>query len=260
MIFDTHAHYDDDRFEQDREMLLGGSLKAAGIGKIMNVSADIGSADSTNDLSLHYENVYAALGVHPSETTLITEGDIDHIRKLAESNPKVRAVGEIGLDYHYEDSDPVVQEKWFIRQIELAGELDLPIIVHSRDAAADTMRILSGLYEEGSERINGVIHCYSYALPDAVRYVKRGFMIGIGGVVTFKNSRKLKEVVKEIPLEYMVLETDAPYLAPVPFRGERNDSSMLKYVAETVADIKGIPSAEVESVTYDNAMRLYGLS
>lgn len=131
MIFDTHAHYDDDRFEQDREMLLGESLKAAGIGKIMNVSADMGSADSTNDLSLHYENVYAALGVHPSETALLTEGDIDHIRKLAESNPKVRAVGEIGLDYHYEDSDPVVQEKWFIRQIELAGELDLPIIVHS---------------------------------------------------------------------------------------------------------------------------------
>jgi TatD DNase family protein len=260
MIFDTHAHYDDDRFDPDRDQLLGNTLRAAGIGKVMNVAADIDSVDSTNELSLRYEDVYAALGIHPSEVDLLTEADMDHIRELAVGNPKVRAIGEIGLDYHYEDSDPSLQEKWFIRQIELAKELGYPIIVHSRDAAEDTMRLLTRFYEEDSRRINGVVHCYSYALPDARQYVRRGFMIGVGGVVTFKNSRKLKEVVSEIPLSSIVLETDAPYLAPVPFRGERNDSARLTYVVDTIAEIKNISAEQIEKVTYDNALRLYGLS
>ena len=260
MIFDTHAHYDDDRFDVDRDQLLGNTLRAAGIRKVMNVAADLDSVDSTNELSLRYDDVYAALGVHPSEVDPLTDADMDHIRDLTEENPKVRAIGEIGLDYHYEDSDPALQEKWFIRQIELAKELDYPIVVHSRDAAEDTMRILARFYEKNSQRINGVVHCYSYALPDARQYVNRGFMIGVGGVVTFKNSRKLKEVVSEIPLSSIVLETDAPYLAPVPFRGERNDSTRLTYVVEVIAEIKNISPEQVENVTYENAMRLYGLS
>ena len=260
MIFETHAHYDDDRFIFDREQLLGKELGAAGIGKIMNVAADIDSVDSTNDLSLRYENVYAALGIHPSEISGLTEDDMVHIRMLTERNNKVRAIGEIGFDYHDEDYDREEQEKWFIRQIMLAKELMLPIVVHSRGAAADTMRVIGEHYTGKEERINGVIHCFSYSAEDAERYIALGFMIGVGGVVTFKNGKKLKDVVRRIPLTAIVLETDAPYLSPEPYRGERNTSLNLRYVVKSIAEIKGLSEAEVEAATYENAMRLYHLS
>ncbi len=260
MIFETHAHYDDDRFIFDREQLLGKELTAAGIGKIMNVAADIDSVDSTNDLSLRYENIYAALGIHPSELSNLTEDDIGHIRMLSKQNKKVRAIGEIGFDFHDEDYDRQEQEKWFVRQILLAKELTLPIVVHSRGAAADTMRVIGEYYTGKEERINGVIHCFSYSAEDAERYITLGFMIGVGGVVTFKNGRKLKEVVKRIPMTSVVLETDSPYLSPEPYRGERNTSLNLRYVVKSIAEIKGLSEDEVESVTYENAMRLYHLS
>ncbi len=259
MIFDTHAHYDDDKFIFDRELLLGGELEAGGIGKVMNVAADIDSLDSTNDLSLRYNNVYAALGIHPSELNGLDEKVMDHIRSLAESNKKVRAIGEIGFDYHDEVYDRNEQEQWFIRQIKLADELMLPIIVHSRGAAADTMRVIREHYTRRDDQINGVVHCYSYSAEDAEEYVRLGFMIGVGGVVTFKNGKKLKEVVSRIPLTSIVLETDAPYLAPEPNRGERNTSLNLKYVVECISEIKGISLKDTEDTTFENAMRLYRL-
>ena len=167
MIFDTHAHYDDEAFEDDRKRLLGEELKAAGIVKIMNVAADISSVDTTNELSLQYDNVFAALGIHPSETENLSENDIGHIKNLVLENKKVRAIGEIGFDYHYDNPGRDCQKKWFVRQVELAGELDLPVIIHSRDAAEDTLNIIKEYYPETRDKINGVIHCYSYASQDA---------------------------------------------------------------------------------------------
>lgn len=259
MIFDTHTHYDDEAFDPDRELLLGEKLSEGGIKKIVNVSADTGSVDTTNEMSLRYENVYAALGIHPSETEDLTENDMEHIKKLASENKKVRAIGEIGFDYHYDSPGRECQEKWFVRQLELAGELELPVIIHSRDAAADTMRVIKDHYPETEDKINGVIHCYSYAAQDAKEYIRRGFFIGVGGVITFKNARKLRETVEAAGLEGIVLETDCPYLAPVPFRGERNNSLYLPYVVQSIADITGTDRETVESTTYDNAMRLFGL-
>ncbi|MBQ4482426.1 MAG: TatD family hydrolase [Lachnospiraceae bacterium] len=259
MIFDTHAHYDDEAFEEDRDRLLGEELKAAGIVKVMNVAADTTSLDTTNELSLRFENVYAALGIHPSETEDLSESDMDHIRKLVLENEKVRAIGEIGFDYHYDSPGRDCQKKWFVRQIELAGELDLPVIIHSRDAAEDTLNIIKEYYPVTKDKINGVIHCYSYAAQDAREYVKRGFLIGVGGVITFKNARKLKETVESIELENIVLETDCPYLAPVPYRGERNCSLYLPYVVSCIAEIKAVERDVVENITFENAMRLYRL-
>ena len=259
-IFETHAHYDDDRFSGDRGELLTEGLKKAGIAKIMNVAADMASVDTTNALSLKHDNVYAALGVHPSETDGITEADIQHIRTLALKNKKVRAIGEIGFDYHYEKYDKDNQERWFTRQIELARELSLPVIVHSRDAAEDTLRVISAHYTGKEDRVNGVIHCFSYSKEEALKYISLGFFIGVGGVVTYNNAKKLKEVVHAIPLDRIVLETDSPYLPPEPHRGERNSSKNLPLVAAAIAELKGVTEDEVRRVTYDNAMRLYGLS
>ncbi|MCR5775083.1 MAG: TatD family hydrolase [Lachnospiraceae bacterium] len=259
MIFETHAHYDDAAFSEDRDELLSKSLKQAGVARVMNVAADTRSVDSTDRLSKEYESVYAALGIHPSEIQDLTENDILHIKDLILGNKKVRAIGEIGFDYHYDDPDKAAQEKWFIRQIELAGELSLPIIVHSRDAAEDTMRVISNIYSETGSRINGVIHCFSYSKEEAVKYTDLGFFIGVGGVVTYKNGKKLKEVVEKIPLDRIVTETDSPYLSPEPHRGERNSSMNLPYIIRAIAGIKNETPEKVEEITYNNALRLYGL-
>ena len=260
MIFETHAHYDDRRFASDMDALLSSGLIKAGVDKVMNVAADMGSVDTTNVLSLKYDNVYAALGVHPSEIKELTEADMKHIQDLILENKKVRAIGEIGFDYHYEDYDKTEQEKWFVRQIELAKELQLPIIVHSRDAAADTMRVIREYYTGKESGVNGVIHCFSYSAEEALKYIDLGFAIGVGGVVTYKNGKKLKDVVTAIPFEKIVLETDCPYLSPEPHRGERNSSLNLPYVVQAIAELKIVSAEEVERVTYDNALRLYGLS
>ncbi len=260
MIFETHAHYDDGKFTADRDALLSSELIETGVDKIMNVAADMGSVDTTNALSLKYSNVYAALGVHPSDIKELTEADMYHIKKLALENKKVRAIGEIGFDYHYEDYDKSEQERWFVRQIELAKELELPIIVHSRDAAADTIRVIREHYTGRESNVNGVIHCFSYSAEEALKYIDLGFVIGVGGVVTYKNGKKLKDVVTAIPLNKIVLETDCPYLSPEPHRGERNSSLNLPYVVQAIAELKNVSKEEVEKITYDNALRLYGLS
>lgn len=254
MIFETHAHYDDDRFNEDRDELLQ-RLPEEGVGVVINSGASVESTRDTIRLAKEYPFVYAAVGVHPSE---IEELDEDFMLWMKEQtdDKKTVAIGEIGLDYYW-DKEPEVQERqryWFGRQIELARETKLPIIVHSRDAAADTMQVMK---EHHAEEIPGVIHCYSYSKEMALEFIKMGYYIGVGGVVTFKNAKKLKETVEAIPLDKILLETDCPYMAPEPYRGKRNSSLYLPYVIEEIARIKGVSTEEVERVTEENARKLF---
>lgn len=254
MIFETHGHYDDEQFDEDRERLIAEFLEKD-IDKVMNVGADMQSSRNSVELAGKYPHFYAAVGVHPSEVGDLTEDDMQALKQMTLENPKVKAIGEIGLDYHFDDDPPRdVQKKWFIRQLELAQELGMPIIIHSRDAVSDTMEILKDM--DGG-RNGGVIHCYSYSREQAREYIKMGFHIGVGGVVTFKNSRRLQEVVEDIPLEKIVLETDSPYMAPVPFRGTRNSALNIPYIAEKIAEIKGVPVQKVYDQTYANALKMY---
>lgn len=254
MIFETHGHYDDEQFDEDRERLIAEFLEKD-IDKVMNVGADMQSSRNSVELAGKYPHFYAAVGVHPSEVGDLTEDDMQALKQMTLENPKVKAIGEIGLDYHFDDDPPRdVQKKWFIRQLELAQELGMPIIIHSRDAASDTMEILKDM---DCGRNGGVIHCYSYSREQAREYIKMGFHIGVGGVVTFKNSRRLQEVVEDIPLEKIVLETDSPYMAPVPFRGTRNSALNIPYIAEKIAEIKGVPVQKVYDQTYANALKMY---
>ena len=253
MIFDTHAHYDDAQFDSDREELLT-SMPELGVTTIVNVSSTLKSCEKCVELARKYPYVYAAVGIHPDEVGSLNEETFAWMERLLD-NEKVVAVGEIGLDYYWDNESHEVQEKWFVRQLELARRHHLPIIIHSREAAADTMEIMKA-HAQGLE---GVIHCYSYSREQAEEYVKMGFYIGIGGVLTFKNAKKLKEVAAAIPLERIVLETDCPYLAPEPFRGKRNQSSYIRYVAEKLAEIKGMTAEEVIAVTEENAKKMYRL-
>lgn len=252
MIFDSHAHYDDEAFNGDRDELLS-SMKQNGIGKIVNIGASMESSAATAALVQQYTDVYGAVGVHPSETDMLNEEDMRTLEQYA-AHEKVVAIGEIGLDYHYPDTNKAVQQKWFIRQLDLAVQLRMPVVIHSRDAASDTMEILKP-YQ--GKLAGGVIHCYSYSPEMAREYVAMGCYIGIGGVLTFKNARKLRETAECIPLDKIVLETDCPYLSPEPNRGKRNDSSNIKYVVKALADIKKLPAEEIERITYENAMQLY---
>lgn len=254
MIFDTHAHYDDDAFDDDRDTLLG-EIFSSGICCITDVGASVKSSKSAVALSKKWSQIYAAVGVHPDSTADMTEEDIETLRSLAQEK-KVVAIGEIGLDYYWDNSPREVQKKWFERQLALAREVDLPVIIHSREAAKDTMDIMREAAKAGN---TGVIHCYSYAAPMAKEYISMGFFIGIGGVLTFKNARVIKEVASEIPLSSIVLETDSPYLAPVPYRGKRNNSMYLKEVVKQLAQIKQVSEETVITTTLANAKRLYRL-
>lgn len=254
MIFDTHAHYDDDRFAPDRGELLSG-MNGNGIGRIINVGASFEGCKNSLTLAQEHDFIYAALGVHPSDIADLTEESCEWIRQHL-SEPKVVAVGEIGLDYYW-DKEPEVQARqreWFRYQLQLAKESALPVSIHSREAAADTMEIMKKAAADG---IPGVIHCYSYSKEQALEYIDMGYYIGVGGVVTFKNARKLKETVEAIPLERILLETDCPYMAPEPNRGKRNSSLYLTYVADAIAGLKGVTPEEVKTVTYENALRLF---
>lgn len=253
MIFDTHAHYDSEQFNEDREELLC-SMEEQGVGTIVNVCASYASCERVTNMVQKYPFMYAAVGIHPDHVGSLNEETFAKMKELF-SRDKVIAVGEIGLDYYWDNESHDLQKKWFIRQLELARELDLPVLIHSRDAAADTMEIMKA----HAEGLNGVIHCYSYSREMAQEYVKMGFYIGVGGVVTFKNGRKLKETVAEISLESIVLETDCPYLAPEPYRGKRNHSAYIRYVAETIAEIKGVTYEEVVAQTEENARKMYRL-
>ena len=254
MIFDTHAHYDDEAFDGDREELLSG-LAAGGIGTVVNVGADMESTKTTIALTEKYPFIYGAAGVHPSSTAELDEEKFAELRVLAQSD-KIVAIGEIGLDYYWEEPDHETQKKWFHRQLNLARELKLPVIIHSRDAAKDTLDMMKAA-KAGD--IGGVVHCFSYTREMAREYLNMGFFLGIGGVLTFNNARKLKEVVEYIPLESIVLETDCPYLAPVPNRGKRNSSLNLPYVVEAVSQLKGVDPETVVKVTWENGKRLYRL-
>ena len=253
MIFDTHAHYDDKQFDEDRDDVLA-SMNELGVGTIVNVCASCQSLERVPKLVSKYPFMYQAIGIHPDEVGDLNEEYFEKIRELLKDEKSV-AVGEIGLDYYWDNESHDVQKKWFVRQLELARELDMPVLIHSRDAAADTMEIM----KEHAVGLRGVIHCYSYSKEMALEYVKMGFFIGVGGVVTFKNGKKLKETVEAIPLESIVLETDCPYMAPEPFRGKRNQSSYIRYVAEEIARIKGVSVENVVEQTEKNAKKLYDL-
>lgn len=255
MIFDTHAHYDDEAFDGDREQLLE-SMPKSGIGRIVNVGASMRGARDTYRLMQNYDFVYGAIGIHPDHAGEMNEEALKELRAMAQ-HEKAVAVGEIGLDYYWDKESHEIQKEWFIRQMELALEVEKPIVVHSRDAAKDTFDCIKEFHAGKSGFRGGVIHCYSGSVEMAREYLKMGYYIGIGGVVTFKNARVLKEVVADVPLQRIVVETDCPYLAPVPFRGKRNSSLNLPYVIEEIAKIKGTTLEEVECVTYENACRLY---
>lgn len=251
-IFETHAHYDDKQYDSDRDKLLL-TLKNSGIDKIVNISYDLKSMENTISLTKKYDFIYGALGYHPCDCKDINYNDLDNLRKLAYTD-KIVAIGEIGLDYYWDEVDKDTQKKWFIEQIKLANEKKLPIVVHSRDAAEDTYNIVKK-YGKG----RGIIHCFSYSAEMAEQFIKLGYHIGLGGVVTFKNSKNIKKVVENIPIESLVIETDCPYLTPEPFRGKRNSSAYLIYVLEKIAEIKKMTVEEVANITYENAVRVYGL-
>ena len=252
MIIDTHAHYDDRAFDEDRDELLS-SLAAAGVGKVINVGASWRGCGAAVELSHQWDFIYAAVGVHPDEVGCLDEEKMEQLRSWARQEEKVIAIGEIGLDYHNDVEPHEVQQEWFVRQMELADEVHLPIAVHSRDAAADTWELVSR--HAGEAR--GVIHAFSASAEMALRYIDIGFYIGMGGVVTFKNGKKAKEVIAQIPLSHLVLETDAPYLSPDPFRGRRNTSANLIYVVRMIAALKGISEEEVIETTEANARKLF---
>jgi TatD DNase family protein len=252
MIYDTHAHYDDEAFKDDRDTLLE-SLPQHGIGRVVNIGADLNSCVTTMALAKQYPFMYATLGIHPSECGELTESSMEWLQKQL-SFEKCVAVGEMGLDYHYPDPAPALQKKWFIRQLELARQSGLPAVIHSREAAQDTLDILQA---EHVGDIGGVMHCFSYGKEIAKKVLNMNLYIGIGGVLTFNNGRKLKEAAEYIPIESIVLETDCPYLAPVPNRGKRNSSLNLPHVVEALAQIKHITPDQVEEITWRNACRLY---
>lgn len=254
MIFDTHAHYDDEAFNEDREELLG-NLQSQGIGAVVNIGASIATSRNTIALTETYPFIYGAIGVHPNETAELDEAKLAWIKEQA-AREKIVAIGEIGLDYYWDEPDHETQKHWFVRQLDLAREVHLPIVVHSRDAAKDTLDIIKA---SGVRDMGGVIHCFSYGVEMAREYLNMGFFIGIGGVLTFSNGKKLKEVAAYAPLDRIVLETDCPYLAPVPNRGKRNSSLNLSYVADALAQIKGVTREEIEIQTCRNARRLYRL-
>ena len=250
-IFDSHAHYTDKAFNDDRENMLG-SLRESGICGVINCGADIESSVFSVELANKYDYIYAACGIHPEEADKIPENYIEIIRNLA-TNEKCVAIGEIGLDYYWRQDNKEKQKELFEKQILLSKELDLPIIVHDREAHGDTLEILK------KHKSKGVLHCFSGSPETAEEILKLGMYIGLGGALTFKNARKAVEVAQMLPLDRLLLETDCPYMAPVPFRGKRNYSGYIPYIAEKIAEIKGIDTQTVLDITSENAKKLFDL-
>ncbi len=250
-IFDTHSHYDDEKFNPDREMLLS-TLQSQGVSDVVSCGCDIETTRFNFDLAQTYDFMYFAAGFHPECLEGASLQDLELIKKFAQ-NKKCVAIGEIGLDYHWMSSTKEVQKEFFTAQIELAADLDLPVIVHDREAHGDTLDILK------ATKPKGVVHCFSGSKEMAREIIKLGMYIGMNGVVTFNNARKSLEVVKEIPLDRLVLETDCPYLAPVPHRGKRNDSSLIPFVAEKIAALLEMDAQELLNITNENAKKLYNL-
>ena len=251
MLFDTHAHMDDNAFAIDREQLLS-SLPSQGIGLLMNPGCSLASSRNAVLLAQGYNYIYAAVGSHPDAADEVNEAVLEEYRTLVAQNPKVRAIGEIGLDYHYEDIPREIQKKAFRAQMALAAELHLPAIVHEREAHEDGLAIV----EEFPE-VTGVFHCYSGSVEMAKELIKRGWYIGFTGVLTFKNAKKALKVAETIPLERIVLETDCPYMSPEPFRGRRNDPGKLYRMAQALAQLRNLPEEEIQRITLENGKRLY---
>lgn len=251
-IFDTHAHYADSAFDEDREAVLA-ELPSKGVSYVMLASSSVKDTAENAQLAGCYDYIYAASGVHPESIDTDPEDYLDIVRKTALSSPKIKAIGEIGLDYHYEGYDREKQIRFFEEQIVLAKELGLPIIVHSRDATEDTMTLLK------KHRPQGILHCFSGSAETAKEVIKLGMYIGFTGVITFKNAKKAIKAIEAVPLDRLLLETDCPYMAPVPFRGKRCDSSMIAYTAEKAAEIKGISVQELVDITCENAKRIYSI-
>ncbi len=252
MIIDTHAHYDDAAFDEDRESLLS-SFPENGIGCVIDAASTVESNEKVLALTQRWPFVYGAVGVHPDEIGTMDEEIFTRIAELC-GREKVVAVGEIGLDYHWNSENKAAQKEWFARFIDLGRQKGLPLVIHSRDAAADTLDVVR---TEKAGEAGAVMHCYSYSKELAREYLDLGLFFGIGGVVTFKNARKLVETLEYLPLDRVLLETDCPYLAPVPYRGKRNVSLYLPHVVSRIAQIKGVPEEEVIRVTAENARRLF---
>ena len=251
MLFDTHAHMDDRAFDADREELLA-ALPEQGIGLVLNPGCSAASSRNVDWLTKQYDYIYGAVGSHPDAADEVDEAVLEEYRMLCKLNPKIKAIGEIGLDYHYEDIPREIQQRAFRLQMELARELDLPVIVHERDAHEDGMRIV-----EEFPGVQGVFHCYSGSAEMAKWLVARGWYIGFTGVLTFKNARKALEVAASIPLDRIVLETDCPYMSPEPFRGRRNDPGKLYRMAEKLAELRGVSVEEIHRITMENGKKLY---
>lgn len=254
MIFESHAHYDDDAFAKDREAVLK-KVRNSGVGCIINTASSMNSSRISLEMAKSHEIIFTSVGVHPHDVQGMKERDLEVLLAMT-AYEKVVAIGEVGLDYYYDNVPKEIQKLWFRQQIKLAVDLDLPLIIHSRDAAQDTFDIL---HENEAHKVGGVIHCFSGSAEMAKKYVDLGYYIGIGGVITFKNSKKLVEVVEQIPLDRILIETDSPYLAPTPHRGKRNDSSYLPMIIDKIAEIKGISSKEVEYATWDSGIKLFRL-
>ncbi len=251
-IFDSHSHYADHAFDSDRFEVLE-KLPENGIKYIMLAASGLDDTAENSELSSKYGYIYSSAGIHPENADNVPDGYLDIIREAVRSNPKIKAIGEIGLDYHYEGYDREKQIKLFKAQLELADELELPVIIHSRDATEDTMNILR------EYKPDGVVHCFSGSAETAAEVIKLGLYIGFTGVLTFKNAKKALKALEKVPMDKLLLETDCPYMAPVPFRGKRCDSSMIRYTAEKAAEIKGIPVQELLDITCRNAMEFYNI-
>ena len=252
MIIESHTHMDDTSFDEDRESIIL-EIENAGIEAMMNVSAGLTSIKTSMELAKQYDFIYTSIGVHPSETGDLNEKNFKWIKEQTYFE-KVKAIGEIGLDYYWQDPEKEVQQYWFRKQLQLAHDRQLPVIIHSREAAADTYRIMK---EEKADRLEGVIHCFSYTKETARDYLNWNYYFGIGGVVTFQNAKKLKEAVEYIPIENIILETDSPYLAPVPYRGKRNSSLNLPLIAKAIAELKKMDVEKVIEITAQNTKNLY---
>ena len=251
MLFDTHAHLNDPAYDPDREELMA-SFAEAGVGLVMNAGCSLESSRDIVEMAAQYPWLYASVGSHPDSADEVNEAVIEEYRKLCKLSDKVKAIGEIGLDYHYEDIPRDIQQKAFRMQMALAQELELPVIVHERDAHNDGLAIVKEF-----PTVKGVFHCYSGAAEMARQLVELGWYIGFTGVLTFKNARKAVETAASIPLERIVLETDCPFMAPEPFRGKRNHPGYLYRMAEKLAEIRGVSVEEIHRITTENGKRLY---
>ncbi|MPQ42211.1 TatD family hydrolase [Clostridium tarantellae] len=250
-IFDTHAHYDTDVFDEDRNKVIE-DLKKNGVIGVLNCGSDLYGARKSVELSKEYDMFYAAVGIHPESAENLTEDTLKEIRELA-NNSKVKAIGEIGLDYYWEENpNREIQKDAFRKQMNLAEELQLPVVIHDRDAHKDTLEIIKEF-----PNVIGVIHCFSGSVEFAKECIKLGYYIGFTGVLTFKNAKKLVEVCKEIPLDRILVETDCPYMTPVPFRGKRNQSNYIEYIIDKISEIRGISEKEINNILLKNTKELF---